>query len=66
MVSGIAFLAVITASVTAALIEAARALSPPAAEPTMPELTKEIAARLASTEARLDQLEARPRPQRDY
>ncbi len=53
MVSGIAFLAVITASVTAALVQAAR--TPPAPEQSMHELAIEIAARLASIERCLDE-----------
>jgi hypothetical protein len=61
----IAFLAVITASVTAALVEAGRARLAPAPERAMPELAKEIAARLASIESRMEQLEARPRPDHD-
>jgi voltage-gated potassium channel len=65
MVSGIAFLAVVTASVTAALVEAARAqISARRAELT-PELAKEIAARLAALEGRFDQLEAFLRSDRD-
>ena len=65
MVSGIAFLAVITASVTAALVEAGRARLATAPERAMPELAQEIVARLASIESRLEQLEASPRPDHD-
>jgi voltage-gated potassium channel len=53
MVSGIAFLAVVTASVTAALVEAARARSR-----TAEATAKEISDRLAAMEARFDKLEA--------
>jgi voltage-gated potassium channel len=65
MVSGIAFLAVISASVTAALIEAVRERSEARTAELTPEPTKEIAARLASLEARFDKFEAALRSQRD-
>lgn len=61
MVTGIAFLAVVTASVTAALIETARRQS----GARMSDLSEEIAARLASVEAGLERLEAALRPDRD-
>src|SRR5215203_1172542 len=49
MISGIAFLTVITAAVTAALIEAARRRRPLAAErEPLPELLREVSARLAA------------------
>jgi voltage-gated potassium channel len=65
MVSGIAFLAVITASVTAALVEEARAQrSARTPEPTA-ELAKEIGTRLGALEARFDKLEAALRSDRD-
>jgi voltage-gated potassium channel len=56
MISGIAFLTVITAAVTAALIEAARRRKPPAPEGALPELLREVTARLSTIEARLDEL----------
>jgi len=60
MISGIAFLTVITAAVTAALIEAARRRQPPATDrEQLPELMREVTARLSAIEARLDEL--RPR-----
>jgi voltage-gated potassium channel len=65
MVSGIAFLAVVTASVTAALVEAARAQISARRPELTPELTKEIATRLAALEGRFDQLEAYLRSDRD-
>ena len=58
MVSGIAFLAVITASVTAALVEAARAQHSARTAQLEVDVAKEIAARLAAIEARFDKLEA--------
>jgi voltage-gated potassium channel Kch len=58
MVSGIAFLAVVTASVTAALVEAARADLVTRAQELPPEVAKDISTRLASIEARFDKLEA--------
>lgn len=65
MVSGIAFLAVVTASVTAALIEMARGrLRAQTSEPA-PEMSEEIIARLASLEARFDKFEAALRSDRD-
>jgi voltage-gated potassium channel len=65
MISGIAFLAVVTASVTAALVEAARGQISARAAELPPELAKEIAARLAALEARFDKLEAALRSDRD-
>jgi voltage-gated potassium channel len=65
MISGIAFLAVVTASVTAALVEAARGQISARAPELPPELAKEIAARLAALEARFDKLEAALRSDRD-
>lgn len=65
MVSGIAFLAVVTASVTAALVEAARAQLSARRPELTPELAKEIAARLAALEDRFDKLEATLRSDRD-
>ena len=53
MITGIAFLTVITAAVTAALIEAARRRLPPPDGEQL-ELMKEMTARLAAIEARLD------------
>jgi voltage-gated potassium channel len=54
MVSGIAFLTVITAAVTAALIEAARRRQPPDPDrEQLPELMREVTARLSAIEARL-------------
>jgi len=61
MISGIAFLTVITAAVTAALIEAARRRQPPSDREQLAELMQEMSARLAAIEARLDELEPRPR-----
>lgn len=55
MVSGIAFLTVITAAVTAALIEAARRRQPPSDGEQLAELMKEMSARLAAIEARLEE-----------
>ena len=57
MISGIAFLTVITAAVTAALIESARRRGPRAAEQT--ELLGEVSSRLSAIEARLDELARR-------
>ena len=60
MISGIAFLTVITAAVTATLIEAARrGQSPPPDREQLPEFMREVTARLSAIEARLDEL--RPR-----
>ena len=60
MISGIAFLTVITAAVTASLIEAARRRQPaPPDRDQLPEFMREVAARLSAIEARLDEL--RPR-----
>ena len=57
MISGIAFLTVITAAVTAALIEAARRRRPFAADADeTPELMRELSSRLSAIEARLDEL----------
>jgi voltage-gated potassium channel Kch len=57
MVSGIAFLTVITAAVTAALIEAARRRQPPPPDrEQLSELMREVTTRLSSIEARLDEL----------
>ncbi len=57
MITGIAFLTVITAAVTATLIEAARRRlpRPPASELT-PEFMRDVTARLSAIEARLDEL----------
>ncbi len=56
MISGIAFLTVITAAVTAALIEAARRRQPPPPDRAqLTELMKETSARLAAIEARLEE-----------
>jgi len=56
MISGIAFLTVITAAVTAALIEAARRRQPPPPDRAqLTELMRETSARLAAIEARLDE-----------
>lgn len=57
MISGIAFLTVITAAVTAALIEAARRRRALGADrEQLPELMQEVSARLSAIEARLDEL----------
>lgn len=57
MVSGIAFLTVITAAVTATLIEAARRRLPrPPASELSPEFMREVTARLSAIEGRLDEL----------
>lgn len=61
MVSGIAFLAVVTASVTALLIETARRES----KTPNRELAEEIASGFASLEARFDKLEGSLRSDRD-
>jgi voltage-gated potassium channel len=56
MISGIAFLTVITAAVTATLIEAARRRQPPPPDrEQLAELMKEMSARLAAIEARLEE-----------
>lgn len=61
MVSGLAFLAVVTASVTAALIESTRGrLGRRRRAPT-----DDIATRLASIDTRLEKIESALRPQRD-
>jgi voltage-gated potassium channel len=58
MISGIAFLTVITAAVTAALIEAARRERRlvPDREQTPEHLMREVSERLSAIEARLDEL----------
>jgi voltage-gated potassium channel Kch len=57
MISGIAFLTVITAAVTASLIEAARRRLPrPPERDLAPEFMAEVTSRLSSIEARLDEL----------
>jgi hypothetical protein len=57
MISGIAFLTVITAAVTAALIEAARRRQPPPPDrEQLPEFMREVTARLSAIESRLDEL----------
>ena len=57
MISGIAFLTVITAAVTATLIEAARRRQPPPPDrEQLPEFMREVTARLSAIEARLDEL----------
>ena len=57
MISGIAFLTVITAAVTAALIEAARRRVPPARDrEELSDFMREVTARLSAIEARLDEL----------
>jgi hypothetical protein len=53
MVSGIGFLTVITASVTAALIEAARRRGFRSSEPDLGDRLEEINARLSAIEERL-------------
>lgn len=60
MISGIAFLTVITAAVTAALIEAARRRQPPPDREQLAELMQEMSARLAAIEARLEQQGSEP------
>lgn len=66
MVSGIAFLTVITASVTAAFIEAARRRLGASRASLAPELADEIATRLAAIERRLDELGAPGSPGSDH
>ena len=57
MISGIAFLTVITAAVTAALIEAARRREPPPPEQEqLAASMREVTVRLSAIEARLDEL----------
>ena len=58
MISGIAFLTVITAAVTAALIDAARRRQPlvPERDETPEQLMREVSARLNAIESRLDEL----------
>jgi voltage-gated potassium channel len=57
MISGIAFLTVVTAAVTASLIEAARRrLPPPPDRELPPEFMREVTSRLSAIEARLDEL----------
>jgi voltage-gated potassium channel len=56
MVSGIAFLTVITAAVTAALIESARRRRALPDREQLPELLREVSARLGAIEERLDEL----------
>ena len=57
MVSGIAFLTVITAAVTATLIEAARRREPAASDrEQLSDVMREATARLSAIEARLDAL----------
>jgi voltage-gated potassium channel Kch len=57
MISGIAFLTVITAAVTAALIEAARRREPPRRDrEELSEFMTEVTSRLSAIEARLDEL----------
>ena len=60
MISGIAFLTVITAAVTAALIEAARRRQPPSDREQQAELMQEMSARLAAIEARLEERGSQP------
>jgi voltage-gated potassium channel len=61
MISGIAFLTVITAAVTAALIEAARRRQPPPPDrEQLAELMKEMSARLAAIEVRLEERGSQP------
>jgi voltage-gated potassium channel Kch len=56
MISGIAFLTVITAAVTAALIEAARRREPPRRDrEELSEFMTEVTSRLSAIEARLDE-----------
>jgi voltage-gated potassium channel len=62
MISGIAFLTVITAAVTATLIEAARRRLPAPPERELPaEFMREVTSRLSAIEARLDELGPRAR-----
>jgi voltage-gated potassium channel len=57
MISGIAFLTVITAAVTATLIEAARRRLPPPPDRELPaEFMREVTSQLSAIEARLDEL----------
>ena len=57
MISGIAFLTVITAAVTAALIEAARRREPPPPDhEQLLESMREVTSQLSAIEARLDEL----------
>lgn len=57
MISGIAFLTVITAAVTATLIEAARRREPPVRDrEELSEFMPEVTSRLSAIEARLDEL----------
>lgn len=57
MISGIAFLTVITAAVTAALIEAARRREPPPPDhEQLSESMREVSLRLSAIEARLGEL----------
>ena len=56
MISGIAFLTVITAAVTAALIESARRRRAMPDGEQLPELIREVSARLGAIEERLDEL----------
>lgn len=56
MISGIAFLAVVTASVTATLVETARARLVDGRRELTSELAEEITSRLAAIETRLDEL----------
>jgi voltage-gated potassium channel len=61
MISGIAFLTVITAAVTATLIEAARRRQPPPPDrEQLAELMKEMSARLAAIEVRLEERGSQP------
>lgn len=56
MISGIAFLTVITAAVTAALIEAARRREPPPSDrEQLSKFMVEVTSRLSAIEARLDE-----------
>ena len=57
MISGIAFLTVTTAAVTATLIEAARRrLPPPPGQELSAEFMQEVTSRLSAIEARLDEM----------
>ena len=56
MIRGIAFLTVITAAVTASLIEAARRRQPPAPDrEQLSDFMREVTSRLSAIEARLDE-----------